>query len=113
MSRTATWMWDSLRILAPGKVGGPAQKTSRTVWRRICATLSRRLCRAVLGVFVRALLGFEQRRARALGIRGRAGAVTAIQRCGSALNTNPHFGASLPRTRMRMENRKQGTENGK
>jgi hypothetical protein len=50
-----------------------------------------RLCRAVLGVFVRALLGFEQRRARALGIRGRAGAVTAIQRCGSALNTNPHF----------------------
>jgi hypothetical protein len=49
------------------------------------------LCRAVLGVFVRALLGFEQRRARGLGIRGRAGAVTAIQRCGSALNTNPHF----------------------
>jgi Putative transposase len=51
----------------------------------------RRLCRAVLGVFVRALLGFEQRRARGFGIRGRAGAVTAIQRCGSALNANPHF----------------------
>jgi hypothetical protein len=50
-----------------------------------------RLCRAVLGVFVRALLGFEERRARVLGIRGRAGAVTAIQRCGSALNVNPHF----------------------
>ncbi len=50
-----------------------------------------RLCRAVLGVFVRALLGFTQRRARALGMRGRAGAVTAIQRCGSALNVNPHF----------------------
>jgi hypothetical protein len=45
----------------------------------------------VLGVFVRALLGFAQRRARGLGMRGRAGAVTAIQRCGSALNVNPHF----------------------
>ncbi len=42
-------------------------------------------------VFVRTLLGFAQRRARVLGVRGRAGAVTAIQRCGSALNTNPHF----------------------
>ena len=50
-----------------------------------------RLCRAVLGVFVRALLGFAQRRARALGIDGRAGAVIAIQRCGSALNVNPHL----------------------
>jgi hypothetical protein len=50
-----------------------------------------RLCRAVLGVFVRALLGFERRRARARGLVGRGGAVTAIQRCGSALNTNVHF----------------------
>jgi len=49
------------------------------------------LCRAVLGVFVRALLGFERRRARARGLVGRGGAVTAIQRCGSALNTNVHF----------------------
>jgi len=50
-----------------------------------------RLCRAVLGVFARALLGFEQRRGRVLGVRGRGGAVTAIQRVGSALNTNVHF----------------------
>ncbi|MFN8642293.1 MAG: transposase zinc-binding domain-containing protein [Candidatus Binatia bacterium] len=49
------------------------------------------LCRAVLGVFVRALLAFERRRARARGVVGRGGAVTAIQRCGSALNTNVHF----------------------
>jgi Transposase zinc-binding domain/Putative transposase len=49
------------------------------------------LCRAVLGVFVRALLSFERRRARARGVVGRGGAVTAIQRCGSALNTNVHF----------------------
>ena len=50
-----------------------------------------RLCRAVLAVFVRALLAFERRRLRARGLMGRAGAVTAIQRCGSALNTNVHF----------------------
>jgi hypothetical protein len=43
-----------------------------------------------------ALLGFEQRRARVLGVRGRAGAVTAIQRCGSALNVNPHFHSLVP-----------------
>ncbi len=49
------------------------------------------LCRAVLAVFVRALLAFERRRAREHGIAGRGGAVTSIQRCGSALNTNPHF----------------------
>jgi Putative transposase len=50
-----------------------------------------RLCRGVLAVFVRALLTFERRRARERGIEGRGGAVTAIQRCGSALNTNIHF----------------------
>ncbi len=50
-----------------------------------------RLCRAVLGVFARALLSFERRRAREYGVEGRGGAVTAIQRCGSALNTNIHF----------------------
>ena len=49
------------------------------------------LCRAVLAVFVRALLGFQRRRARARGVVGRGGAVTAIQRCGSALNLNIHF----------------------
>jgi hypothetical protein len=49
------------------------------------------LCRAVLAEFVRAVLAFERRRARQQGIEGRGGAVTAIQRCGSALNTNIHF----------------------
>lgn len=42
-------------------------------------------------MFVRAVLAFERRRAERLGTRSRAGAVTAIQRCGSALNTNVHF----------------------
>jgi len=51
-----------------------------------------KLCRSVLGVFLRALLGFERRRAARRGIRaGRGGAVTAIQRFGSALNLNVHF----------------------
>jgi len=49
------------------------------------------LCRAVLGVFVRAGLAFERRRARVRGVVGRGGAITAIQRCGAALNTNVHF----------------------
>ena len=50
------------------------------------------LCRTVLAVFIRALLTFERRRAERRGIRGgRGGAVTAIQRFGSALNLNVHF----------------------
>jgi hypothetical protein len=50
------------------------------------------LCRAVLAVFIRALLNFECRRAEHRGVRaGRGGAVTAIQRFGSALNLNVHF----------------------
>jgi hypothetical protein len=36
--------------------------------------------------------GFYRRKAKALGVAdGRGGAVTVIQRCGSALNVNPHF----------------------
>jgi hypothetical protein len=50
------------------------------------------LCRAVLAVYARALLGFERRRARRRSIaNGRSGAVTAIQRFGSAVNVNVHF----------------------
>jgi hypothetical protein len=80
--------------LVDGVLGGlPVRQWVLTLPYRLRYRLAydHRLCRAVLGVFARALLGFRQRRARALGIRGRAGAVTAIQRCGSALNTNPHF----------------------
>jgi len=59
---------------------------------RYAAAWDHKLCRAVLGVFIRALLGFERRRAARRGIRGgRGGAVTAIQRFGSAVNLNVHF----------------------
>ena len=45
------------------------------------------LCRAVLAIYARALLSFLRRRARRQGIaNGRSGAVTAIQRFGSAVN---------------------------
>jgi hypothetical protein len=45
------------------------------------------LCRAVLRIYARALLGFLRRRARRHGIpHGRSGAITAIQRFGSAVN---------------------------
>jgi hypothetical protein len=49
------------------------------------------LCRAVLAVYVRALLGFQRRKARSRDVEGRGGAVTVIQRFGSALNLNVHF----------------------
>ena len=49
------------------------------------------LCRAVMGVFMRAVLGWHRRRARAQGIAsGRSGAVAIIQRFGAALNVNVH-----------------------
>lgn len=50
------------------------------------------LCRAVLGVYVRTLLAFYARTARAHGIQdGRTGTVTAIQRFGSGLQLTVHF----------------------
>ena len=58
---------------------------------RYALAYDHRLCRAVLGVFVRAVLSSERRRAGVHRARGRGGAVTAIQRCGSALNANVHF----------------------
>jgi len=46
-----------------------------------------KLCRAVLGVYIRALLGSLRRQARKSGVLdGHGGAVTVIQRFGSALN---------------------------
>jgi len=80
--------------LVDGVLGGlPVRQWVLTLPFRLRYRLAydHRLCRAVLGTFVRALFGFEERRARVLGVRGRAGSVTAIQRCGSALNANPHF----------------------
>jgi len=74
--------------------GLPVRQWVLTVPHRLRYVLAwdHRLCRAVLAVFIRALLGFERRRARRRGIRdGRGGAVTAIQRFGSALNVNPHY----------------------
>lgn len=50
------------------------------------------LCRAVLGIYTRALLGFERRRGRRRGIaEGRSGTVTAIQRFGGGVQLNVHF----------------------
>ncbi|MGH3638866.1 MAG: transposase zinc-binding domain-containing protein [Mycobacterium sp.] len=80
--------------LVDGVLGGlPIRQWVLTLPHRLRYALAydHRLCRAVLAVFVRAVLRAERRRARAQGIEGRGGAVTAIQRCGSALNTNVHF----------------------
>jgi Putative transposase/Transposase zinc-binding domain len=81
--------------LTDGVLGGlPVRQWVLTVPHRLRYALAwdHRLCRAVLAVFVRAVLGFERRRARRRGVSGgTGGAVTAIQRFGSALNTNVHF----------------------
>ena len=59
---------------------------------RYALAYDQRLCRRVLGAFIRAVLSFERRRARRRGVTdGRGGAVTAIQRFGSAANLNVHF----------------------
>ena len=59
---------------------------------RYALAYDQRLCRRVLAVFMRAVLSFERRRARCRGVAdGRGGAVTAIQRFGSAANLNVHF----------------------
>src|SRR3990172_4607384 len=50
------------------------------------------LCSAVLGVFLRAVFGWIRRRARRMGLRAAwPGAVTYVQRFGSAVNLNVHF----------------------
>jgi hypothetical protein len=54
------------------------------------------LCTDVLGLFMDTLFEWQKRRAGARGIHGaQAGAVTAIQRFGSALNLNLHFHSLL------------------
>ena len=59
---------------------------------RYALAYDHQLCRRVLAVFMRAVLSFEGRRARRRGVAGgRGGAVTAIQRFGSAANLNVHF----------------------
>jgi hypothetical protein len=77
--------------LVDGVLGGlPVRQWVLTLPYRLRYALpwDHRLCRAVLAVFIRAVLGFERRR----GIRsGVGGAVTGIQRFGSALNTNVRF----------------------
>ncbi len=51
----------------------------------------------VLSVFLRTVFAWQRRRARAIGVqRSQAGAVTFVQRFGSALNLNTHFHALVP-----------------
>lgn len=52
------------------------------------------LCRAVVVVYMRAVLGFQRRRAGQSGVRnGQGGAVAFVQRFGAALNLNVHVHA--------------------
>jgi hypothetical protein len=49
-----------------------------------------------LQLFLRSLFSWQRRQARARGIRGRAGAVTFVQRFSSALRLNVHFHVLVP-----------------
>jgi hypothetical protein len=61
---------------------------------RYALAYDQRLSRRVLAVLIRAVLSFERRRARRRGVAdGRGGAVTAIQRFGSAAHLSVHFHA--------------------
>ncbi len=51
----------------------------------------------VLGVYLRVLFRWQRLQARRQGIKGaQCGAITSIQRFGSALNLNPHFHSIVP-----------------
>ena len=64
---------------------------------RFLMIFDHRLCRSVVAVFHRALVGMQRRRAKHCGLLDpQSGAVTAIQRCGSALNVNVHFHTLMP-----------------
>ncbi len=55
------------------------------------------LCRDVLAVFIRVVFGWLRRRAASAGLRaGQCGAVTVIQRFGSALNVSVHIHSLVP-----------------
>ena len=54
------------------------------------------LASAALGIFLRALFAFHRRRARTAGLPGDGGAVTFLQRFGSALQVNLHCHARVP-----------------
>ncbi len=59
---------------------------------RYLMAFDHRVVTIVLGAFLRALFAWQRLRAKRLGVAGgRGGAVTAIQRFGSALNLNPHI----------------------
>lgn len=57
----------------------------------------------VLEVFLRALFGWQRGRARQLGVEGQPGAVSFIQRFGSALQPNVHFHVLVPEGRFGAE----------
>jgi Putative transposase/Transposase zinc-binding domain len=66
-------------------------------WVRFKLAYQPKLVTRVLQLFLRAIFAWQRRQARRLGIPdGRPGAVTFVQRFGSALNLNVHFHALVP-----------------
>jgi hypothetical protein len=71
----------------------PYRQWVLTYPRRHRCLLARRptLLTLALRHFLRALFAWQRRAARARGVRGRAGAITFVQRFSSALRLNVHF----------------------
>ena len=66
-------------------------------WARFLLARDPKLITRTLDLTLRAIFARHRLRARRLGVRGaRAGAVTFVQRFGSALNLNVHFHAVIP-----------------
>ncbi len=76
----------------------PLRQWVLTFPRRIRFLFARRpgLTSKALATFLRALFALQRRRARALGLSGEAGAVTFVQRFGSALQLNLHMHVVAP-----------------
>lgn len=93
MADTAAFLVDELLPAAPYR-----QWVLTFPWvLRARLSVDRRLLSALLGAFLRTVFAWQRRRGRALGIAGgRTGAVSFVQRFGSALNLHPHVHSVLP-----------------
>ena len=92
MSDTAAYLVDQLLPAAPYR-----QWVLTVPWPlRYRLSIDRRLLSLVLDGFLKTIFSWQRRRGRELGIAGECGAVTFVQRFGSAINLHPHLHSLLP-----------------
>ena len=93
MSDTAAYLVDQLLPAAPYR-----QWVLTVPWAlRYRLSIDRQLLSLVLDGFLRTIFSWQRRRGRKLGISGgQCGAVTFVQRFGSAINLHPHVHSLIP-----------------